>query len=337
MNKACFKILSLITLLSLFNCAKTPIEKKCDIKRGAFDIGSGSSKVIFAEVDQCLGKINKILFSAQEPIKFKETISKRDYMLAKKTILKAQKTLTKWKKIGDDLGIEHYKGVATEVFRQAINGPKTIKLLNSIIPLTIITQKDEAIFSFWSGVANSDLRPQDLVVWDIGGGSMQISHLQKGKFSFHLSKTASVSFKNHILTKRRLTPNPLTPAGAKIALQKSMRLAEEQIEKSFIQGIAGKKVIGVGGVHYHSLRKQMDLTGEEPYTQELLQKTLNRRSYLTDKQIGGPYAKTEVSNLALVLGHMKALNVASVYPVNANLTHGILLSPINKPLNEKKE
>jgi hypothetical protein len=48
---------------------------------------------------------------------------------------------------------------------------------------------------------------------------------------------------------------------------------------------------------------------------------------LNDKEIGGRYADTEISNLILVLGFMEKLGIKEVIPVNVNLADVILIDP----------
>jgi exopolyphosphatase/guanosine-5'-triphosphate,3'-diphosphate pyrophosphatase len=54
---------------------------------------------------------------------------------------------------------------------------------------------------------------------------------------------------------------------------------------------------------------------------------LNKGISLTDKEIGGQYADTEISNLILVLGFMQQLGISEVMTQNINLADGVLLNP----------
>ena len=62
------------------------------------------------------------------------------------------------------------------------------------------------------------------------------------------------------------------------------------------------------------------------YNQDDLHKTLERRIGLTDKEIGGNYSTTEISNLVLVLGFMKGLDINEISVLKINLTDGLLLT-----------
>jgi exopolyphosphatase/guanosine-5'-triphosphate,3'-diphosphate pyrophosphatase len=58
-----------------------------------------------------------------------------------------------------------------------------------------------------------------------------------------------------------------------------------------------------------------------------VKKALTTKGELTDSEIGGKYAATDVSNLALVLGFMKELKIDKIRTLKANMAHGILIYP----------
>ncbi len=319
--------LSIIILLFSFSSCSHFIGRDCIIKKGAFDIGSGSTKAIFATINKCEGKIVEVLFEKQSPLKFKASLRYNSSQIPQSLRKKATKVLSQWKAKGLELGVTQFTAVATEVFRQATNGGRFIKKLSKDtgIPIKIITQEDEALIGFWAGVANAKQSPEDVLVWDIGGGSMQMSHINdKGQIDYYLGKIASVSFKKRI--SGNMTPNPLLPVGSKQAAIKARNLAQIDVPQEFIKSIQEKEVIGIGGVHYHSLGKKLDYLS---YDQKQLREKMLASSYLTDKEIGGSYSATDVTNMALVLGFMEGLDIKRVTPVNVNLAHGLLLAPLN--------
>jgi exopolyphosphatase/guanosine-5'-triphosphate,3'-diphosphate pyrophosphatase len=57
---------------------------------------------------------------------------------------------------------------------------------------------------------------------------------------------------------------------------------------------------------------------------------------MNDKQVGGKYADTDVSNLILVSAYMEALGVKKVIPKDINLSDGVLVMPDYWPNIEKK-
>ena len=83
------------------------------------------------------------------------------------------------------------------------------------------------------------------------------------------------------------------------------------------------KFYGIGGVHYHSMRGQIK-NGRDNYTRSEVEATLAKRVGLSDQEIGGDYASTEVTNLIVIKESMKALGVKEVYPVKVDLTQGLM-------------
>jgi hypothetical protein len=81
-----------------------------------------------------------------------------------------------------------------------------------------------------------------------------------------------------------------------------------------------------------SLPGKKDQPKNQPRTENFftttdLKKVLDQKMNLTDQQIQGDYPETDITNLALVLGFMKALNVDKVEVIPADLTYGLIVMP----------
>ena len=98
------------------------------------------------------------------------------------------------------------------------------------------------------------------------------------------------------------------------------------VQKAIKEKAKSLTVLGIGGVHYYSVRKQCVREGKT-YTISNVEKALTTRSKLTGSEIGGKYAATDVSNLALVLGFMKELKIEKIKTLKVNKAHGILIYP----------
>ena len=122
------------------------------------------------------------------------------------------------------------------------------------------------------------------------------------------------------------SPNPIGKDNLEKALKIAM-LAAAEVPEEIKQKLQKQDtfIIGIGGVHNQSINKQ--LGSKNIYRREELIDVLNYRINLTDKDIGGHYADTEVSNLILVLGFMKQLALNEIIPVNVNLADGIFFDP----------
>lgn len=302
---------------------------KCDKRVGALDIGSGSTKLKVALVDTCKKKIIKTMLERQLPVGYKDDLSKStDQAITSQTIKIGENALLELVSAARKLKAETIVGVATSAFRKAKNGNEIIQKYNKKfkIRLKIISQEEEARIGFLAVSSNENMDKNKIIVWDIGGGSMQISSLQGNKLSIYQGGMASVSFKNAIIEKisnkkvlETLSPNPIGQVNLAKAIGLSLQYGKE-VDTVFD---LSKTVVGIGGVHYHSVWRQLGQKGEF-YDQAMLQSILNKKVTKSDSELGGDYAATDVSNIILVLGFMQALGIQKVYPLKINLTDGVL-------------
>lgn len=289
-------------------------QSPCIERRGAIDVGSGSTKALGAVVDICKQQIVKVLFDEQTPISFK------DSSFSSEVISEAQVKFTSLVRALNKLEIHHINAVATEAFRQIKDGEEIAKKISNFtsVDLRVITQSEEAELGVASARA---LASPEAVVWDIGGGSMQITT----KNEVFLGKLASVSFKDLVIKKVKhkdpkqvKSPNPLKEWKEAITL--SLNHANKNLSENLKTNFKKTPWMGIGGVWWHSIRSQT----KNEATLDSLRQALKQRSKLNDSQIGGSYASTDVTNLALVIGYMEALGISSVTPVKATLTQGLL-------------
>ncbi len=83
------------------------------------------------------------------------------------------------------------------------------------------------------------------------------------------------------------------------------------------------RVYGIGGVHSYSISKQVNMP---VYNLNSVKEALNNSYNLSDAEIGGEYAETEVSNLILVAGFLKNLNISQVFSLDISMVNGLLVS-----------
>ncbi len=329
--------LGALVIITLFLSSLT-FASDCIKTRAAFDIGSGTTKLKVAQVDTCLFKIKKILLEDHRAVGYKQDLKEsKDNTLSKKIISSGITSLKALKRLAKNYKPDLYVGVATSAFRTSKNGEQAIKEIakETGIQIRVISQKTEAIIGFVGASTFSDKNLKDIVVWDIGGGSMQISsYLGHDKYLIYEGKLASVSFKNHIIEEvqnkdpqKEKTPNPISSSNKEQAQRDARLIAQYSVPPVLQAKIKSPntQIIGIGGVHHYSIGEKINFKGA--YTLEMLDKFLNTNIGLTDAQIGGEYAPTDVSNLILVSGFMKALGINKVKTGNINLTDGLLLNP----------
>ncbi len=329
------------------------IEDSCLENRMAIDIGSGSTKMLVAQVNFCLKQINNIFESKSVGLKLKEIVERNQNTIPKYMLAKISKVILSWKGEHRDLNIKYFRAIGTEIFRQATNGSEFLDKLSKLIQMKVrlIDQSTESKLGFFAAQGVSPFSQKKVVVWDIGGGSMQLTGLSaSGNYIFQKSKVASVSFKNKILklktSSKSISPNPLGEPLADRSVILAKKLALQNLNRRLKTDLKSKKILGIGGVHNKSVYRQvteilrpkvnkleLNLPSKRQvkkrtlnhYTQTDLRKVLRIMATKTDAQIGSDYPETDVTNIALVLGHMEAFAIGRVYVINADLTYGLIL------------
>lgn len=306
------------------------------IRRAFFDIGSGTTRMIIADVDPRTSEV-KIVHEESQAVDYKLDLEvNKSENFSQEIMDKGVLALARMKWLALEKQSRQFSGAATSAFRTAKNGAQFAQFITQVlgIKVAVISQEDEARLGFLAAVQGERTDIQDIVVWDLGGGSMQmVTADKKGKYSYYFGDIASVSFSTYIIEKiqgkslqQTASPNPI----GKEDLPKAIKYAQSQarlVPDAVREKLKNPKtvVIGIGGVHYYSIRNQVKMKGEE-YTFEQVKDTTLIRTGKTDEEITGEYAKTEVSNLILVMGYMEELKIKTIKTKNINNAHGMLLS-----------
>lgn len=316
------------------------LARSCTEVRAGIDMGSGTTKILVSEVDVCRNKLGKVLFSQDKPIGFNEDLAEsHNNQLSPQIQQQGAATLRELVAQAQKFHPVRITGVATAVFRTAANGPEVIKQFNreAHVSLRIISQKQEAELGFLSAKAalnDPKIKDTDLLVWDIGGGSMQMTTytLAKGVKTpeIYQGKLASVSLKDlviEVLMNKNLkevnSPNPIGPLAGEI-LRLVNFYARTHVNPEIMQAAKSKTVVGIGGVHGYSIKDQLHPANNK-YTLADLDRVAKEKVTQSDAQLSGDYRATDVTNLLLVEGFMQALNISDITIVKASLIQGILL------------
>ncbi len=316
-------------------------ENQCLENRGAMDIGSGATKTKIAKVNICEKKILEIIFEKNYPIAFKEDLSRsKDQTFSASILAELKNAIKDFKTEGLAFKMGRIKAVATEAFRGANNAKDALKDIGDEYKISadVISQEEEAEIGFkiaFSGLAPvagtpgaTSNAPVSKMMWDIGGGSMQIVIEEQGVFHRYLGKLASVSFKELVLEKIKgnkelKSPNPMTLKEIDLAIE----LAREEAKKipaPIIQKIKkDSTIVGVGGVFQHSLLGQTKKVDQ--VAREDLMLAMNERVNFKDEDFKSNYAATDLTNLILVYGFMIELNISKVFVKKVNLTDYLFL------------
>lgn len=310
----------------------------CWQTRAGIDMGSGATKIAVFEVNICQHQLGKVLFEDQRPVGYNDALARSTNNQLDETI--QQQGLTALQQLVTQARRYHpqrISGVATAVFRSASNGQAVIDRFNQQagVQLKIISQQQEAELGFRSAKAalhDPTLRDQDLLVWDIGGGSMQMTAWrdQPGQpvADVYQGKLASVTLKNFIVDVLKNQPAAQTPNPIGSWRPSVLRFVEfyahNDVPPQIKQDLATRRVIGIGGVHGFSIKNQLKIN-DNRYDLATLEQVAKQQVWKGDSELTGDYRATDVSNLLLVEGYMRALGIKDVTVVKASLIQGIVL------------
>lgn len=331
-------IVALTAVIVLFWLQGHPLQEPRGELRAAMDVGSGSTNLQIARVDVKTGKIITTLFQKSVPVPYQKHLEQSvDNRFDEEVMQQGIAAIKALKESADSYHVKKVIGVATAAFRQADNASEFVQKIETMtgVPVRIINQDEEGILAFRGALALSPVNPQDAVVWDIGGGSMQLTGLtSSGGYIVAKGDTASIPFKNAIIKeiqgkdlKEVTSPNPMSLENIDAALEYAHVLAVKT--DAFIQEkIKNPKteVLAVGSLFNYGVKPLVP--GVKIMTQSALEKAVKGLVGKTDTQLpGGPLAEVAVSNPTLVLGYMQGLHIKQVEILQVNNTDGALTHP----------
>lgn len=323
----------ILLLLLFFNQANAEIER-----RAAIDVGSGGTKLAIADIDTESNRIINLICEESFAVPYQASLDKsHDGTFDEETKTLGLRTFQKIKEITNQHQVQRIAAVATSAFRKANNGSSFIKDVEhqTQIKVNIIPQREEGEIAFFSALATGEFAPEEVVVWDIGTGSLQITTQNESKdLTVYMGEQmGSVAFKSYIIDiiqdedlEEIETPNPISDndliAADKYARafgRKAYPIIKEKIK------ISGQ-VVGIGRLFYNSIRP-LAASEDNVITRSGLRNYIQNSLNKTDEEINNPFAHVDVSNCILTLAIMKALHIQEVIPVETTSTKGILVYP----------
>jgi exopolyphosphatase/guanosine-5'-triphosphate,3'-diphosphate pyrophosphatase len=303
--------------------------KNCVTKSHAlYDVGSGSTKLTVLKIDSCNG-LPEVLLKTSEKVDYKDDLLKsKEAEFSEEIQKKGFEALAKLKGEADKLKAESSKGIATAAFREAKNAQDVLNTFNKKLKLNIevITQDQEAQLAYQAvRLHNKD---KNLLVWDIGGGSFQMTYLDEPKQEWHIykGKLAAVSFKDHIIKEIKKkdglkSPNPFSLSEIKKARSFVRKALSSSFKESYISGKSFKNVVGVGGVLSISVSKHLD---KKSFTDKDIDEWLMKNHHKTDEDLKDNYADTVISSMILVSEMMKLMKIREVKAHDVSIVEGLL-------------
>lgn len=311
-------------------------EDKNRTVRAALDIGSGATKLKIAEINVKTNKIEKVLVNESFAVQYQEELEKsKDGTFNDGVMNTGLEALKKSREIAQKHKAEKIVAVATASFRKAANVDSFIDRIQKEtgIEVHIIDQELEGILGFEATKAQIDHASEDIVIWDIGGGSYQFSTLDQNKnIVVYRGLDASIPFKNHVIKKIKLddpknvgTPNPLNNQEIHAAGHEARKLSEK-VDRVFKQKISNPntKIVGIGNIFAYGIHP---LIGKkESFTKQELLEKIKELEGKTDHCLGnGPYSNVAVTNPILILGFMEKLGIEKMQIADVNNADGALL------------
>jgi hypothetical protein len=176
------------------------LARRRPIRRAAFDIGSGGTKMLIADVHPLAGKlVSQPLFELDLPVPFKgdQQVHGR---LSEDIQLRGLSVLRAMLRKAAELGAVEACAIATEVFRVAPNGAEFLDRVRALgLSVSVVTQPLEARLGLATAEALAASAPRGLasssggtttrdsgsgiIAWDSGGGSFQITTRAAGPTS----------------------------------------------------------------------------------------------------------------------------------------------------------
>lgn len=322
-------------------------------KRCAFDIGSGETKVSAAEVSSTEPFLVIARLMAKR-IVLPFVKRSKNGVIPDFFIEEAIAKINELKRECQGAGAWEYSGVATAGFRMARNGQEALAKISqeTTIPLQLITAEQEAVLAFRAARSALGSNSKNLVVWDIGGGSLQFSMGADGPHRDFVISTGHEGvemFRRKIARRSnhdpRLSVNPLTQEEMSRAIELARELSQAvnpQIRERVRH--SSMRVVGLGSVHTESIAAQAGLQSNKAYnmyTLEGVRVAAKRAVNMSDQDFRNAYPEnnypdSQATNVALVLGYMEGLQIKEVIPLEVTLADGVLVDATYWPREKLK-
>ncbi|MBT4790410.1 MAG: hypothetical protein HON90_02470 [Halobacteriovoraceae bacterium] len=294
-------------------------------KIAAIDIGSNAIRFTSAD----LVSQNEILLDEKIriPLRLGTEAFSEAGMFSIDYIEYAQATFLEIKKVLKNLNVQRCRTVATSALRDAHNAHELIHAIESVskIKVNTISGEQEAKLILKAIQNSNELKSsKDYLLFDLGGGSLEISIIKHGKIkgskSFNLGTVRVLEYSKCHQTKKDLD-EWLSPKIKKIKLY-----IEDLIYDS-----DSIDVIGTGGNFRRLLKLKSSSDNSKsisyPEVLEIL-KTLDNTSYLDrilEYDLRPDRADVIVPALKVITKVLKGLPVNNIYAPRIGLTQGVLM------------
>ncbi len=326
--KAYFSLIALSLTLTL----------SAETIRAAFDVGSGQTKVTIAKVDENTGRPIEILFAEETVVLLGHDFKKNKGLLSDQILTELEKVLVHYRDLALKLGADELSGVATAVFRESKNGASFIQKARADlgIDLNLITQKEEGRIGFLTAVAASGKEASEVIAWDSGGGSFQITTEGKEELVVYEGPWGASKVLAAMVEKvqgkefgKVQTANPATLSDVKALsaiVKNTLVQAKPELQAKLIS--RSTAVVAIGGP-FSPFKMASLAIGDTHFTKELVWKALTQLVGCSDAELSRfPEPEMLIPRLTLIYTVMDHFAIHEVdYCETTGSTLGILMTP----------
>ncbi len=336
-NGLMFKKLLLLSLV-ISHALLAALPEHSTVVRAAIEIGTGGPKLQVAEVDPKTNKIVTTLHTQRYFVNFYESIARSlEHQISSEVMAQGIEAFRAAAHKAKSFNADGIVAIATAAFRDAANGKQCVEKIEKEIGITvhIVDQKLEGELACQAVLGKTDISPQDLVVWDIGGGSIQFIEMARdGSLHVDCSQEGVGSFNDYMIEQIQQrspsafkSPNPMANKEILHGLAHACTLSGK------VDGDLKAKlnaptttVVGVGSVFGYGISKMV--ANKNPFLIDDLGAVVNELAGKTDEDLGGgDFAFCEGTNSILTLGFMEGLKIKKLQIMNVNNTDGALTYP----------
>lgn len=320
-------------LLSLFIliCSTAAAENSVAL-RAAIDVGMGGPKLQIAEVDLKTNKIVKVLHTQRYFVNFYDGCI--NHQLSSEVMTQGLEAFKNAIKTAYSFNANDIVAIATASFRSAINGLEFADTIQKQtgVKVHVVDQNLEGILAFRAALSKIDACYENVIVWDIGGGSIQfISQEEDGSYLVDCGEEGVGAFNDYIIgaiqchdIKQCKTPNPMSSTDIIKAItyahdqsQKINKIVKDKLNNS------NAKVIGVGNAFGYGIAS---MVGKDAFHIDEIKKVARNLAGKTDADLGGgEFAFCEGSNVLLAYGFMQGLGIDNIQILHINNADGAMV------------
>lgn len=322
-------------LLSLFLFVCSTVTANSVAIRAAIDIGMGGPKLQVAEVDLTTNKIVRELHTQRYFVNFYDSICQSDNrQISLAAMAQGLDAFKEAVTTAHSFNAIDIVAIATASFRSASNGLEFANIIQQEtgIKVHVIDQNLEGRLTFQAALSKVNTEPKNLIVWGIGGGSIQfISQTANGEYLVNCGEEGVGAFNDYIINHIQSsdigvckTPNPMSSKDILQATVYAENLSHK-VNKVFKDKISQPniKVIGAGNAFGYGIASMI---GKDIFSLDDIKMVARNLAGKMDADLGGgEFAFCEGSNVLLAYGFMLGLGINYVQVLHINNADGAIV------------